>query len=181
MSSNPYFLGLNLIVIIYWWWLWWGVVDWYLFPQSQAKNQVLCIHVLCMRMWQLNLSVSKPFSDKKSSDITYSCLFMTKILIWTWSSLWTCAIFNSPFLLHLHVLLLSLKLFYKQLKLQRLIPPQENRAEAKNKWFFGLPRLAKLSGFSNTRKNIKLWKTFLVLNYHCNYYIIISLKKTPVV
>ena len=102
----------------------------------------------------------KTIFRQKSSDITLSCLFMTKTLIWTWSSLWTCAVFNSPFLLHLHVLLhrhvllLSLKLFYKQLKLQRLIPPQENRAEAK-KWFFGLPslpRLAKLSGFSRLSK-----------------------------
>ena len=83
MSSNPYFLGLNLIVIIYWWWLWWGVVDCqkYLFLQSQAKNQVLCTHVLCVRVWQLNLSVSKPFSDKKAVTL--------HIHVCSWQRLWS--------------------------------------------------------------------------------------------
>ena len=139
----------------------------------------------------------KTIFRQKSSDITLSCLFMTKTLIWTWSSLWTCAVFNSPFLLHLHVLLhrhvllLSLKLFYKQLKLQRLIPPQENRAEAKNRWFFGLPRLSrlsKLSGFSRFSKLAILGKIFNSEKHYlswitidCNYHIIISLKKAPVV
>ena len=42
-------------------------------------------------------------------------------------------------------------------------------------------RIFKIIKISNTRKNIKICKTFLVLNYHCNYYIIISLKKAPVV
>ena len=134
LSSGPYLPHFQL--------LWWGVVD------CQKSSTVYSCTV------RENVAIKservKAIFRQKSSDITHSCLFMTKTLIWTWSSLWTCAIFNSSFLLHLHVLLLSLKLFYKQLKLQRLIPPQENRAEAKNRRFFGLPRLSrlpKLSGF----------------------------------
>ena len=126
----------------------------YLFLQSQAKNQVLCTHLLCVRVWQLNLSVSKPSSDKKAVTLhSHIC---------SWQRLWSelghlCELVQSSTLLFSFTFMFSFCLwssFTNSWNSSDLFPHRKTALRPK-KLFFGLhrlSRLAKLSRFSRLSK-----------------------------